>query len=289
MWNRTKAFVTLFILHTSISSADTYTYEPYQYDYPACGYVGEDEECCCADSPPNLCRPHTISLGPEVYYAKRSRNGGTKQHGTPVGVRLTYDYIKRYCFYVGGQAFYGTGTLDGHTGSGSKIRSRLTDAQIEGSVGYTLQMKCSPYFAFTPYIGYGYFQEINKFTPPSPLIVKYTIQYNYLAFGFLSSVTINPCFTAGLNARFRSPWETHCKVTDDPDFENFRQKVGDRIQFRIELPLTYTGDLLCNWLQISLVPFYERRLYGERENYPFDFFKTTFNIYGANLQFILRF
>lgn len=281
---RLRYLLTACMLYTSASYANSSTeYTPsdcYQEDY-----------CYCQDAPPFLCRPSTLSLGPEVYYVQRSRKGGTKQHGTPMGVRLTYDYIKRYCFYVGGQAFYGTGTLDGHTGLGSKIRSRLTDYQIEGSLGYTFQMRCCPYFALTPYLGYGYFREITKFSPPSPLTLKYTIQYDYVAFGFLSSIYITPYFSAGLNVRMRSPWEARCKISDDPDFENFQQHVGDRIQYRIELPLTYTGRTIgnCDWLQISLVPFYEQRLYGERENFPFDFLKTKLNIYGANLQFIFRF
>lgn len=252
-------------------------------------YCEEDLCGCCEDAPPNMCQPNILTLGPEIYRVDRTRKGGTKQKGNAVGVRLMYDYIKRYCIYVGGQAFYGSGILKGHTGTGSRIRSRLTDVQVEGSLGYTFQMKCTPYAAFTPYVGYGYFRETNKFTPPSPLQVQYTTQYNYLAFGFLSSVYIAPCFTIGLNGRFRYPWEAHCKVTDDPDFDHLRQRIEDRIQFRIELPITYTGALICNWIEIAFVPFYERRLYGERENYPFDFFETKFNIYGANLQFIYRF
>lgn len=150
-------------------------------------------------------------------------------------------------------------------------------------------MKCYPYAAITPYVGYGYFSEVNKFVHPSPLPIKFTTEYNYFAYGFLSSVYINSWLTVGLNARFRAPWQPRCKVSDDPDFDNLRQRIGECFQYRIEVPLTYTGHLICNWLEVAIVPFYEQRFYGKRENFPFDFLKTNYNIYGANLQFIFRF
>ena len=253
--------------------------------------VCEDAQdfCYVPDSPPHLCQPNVFNLGPEVYYVNRTREGGAKLTGPAAGVRFTYDYIKRYCIYCGLQASYGIGTLTGHSSTKDKIRARLTDAQLEGSLGYTFQLKCYPYIALTPYAGYGYFREVTKFSASSPLPVKFTLDYRYIAFGFLSSVVINPCLTVGLNARFRYPWQPRCKVTDDPEFADMRQQVGDCIQYRLELPFTYTGALLMPCFEVAFVPFYEYRLYGDRENYPFDFFKTKLKLFGLNLQFIYRF
>jgi hypothetical protein len=234
-------------------------------------------------------RGNSVSIGPEIYRVSRHREGGTRQSGNSAGVRATYDRIKRYHFYLGAQLFYGTGILRGHSGNDNAIRSRLTEKQLEGNVGYTFQMKCFPHVAFTPFVGYGYFQEINKFSPPSPLPLKFTTQFRYFSFGFLSSIYVLPCATVGINVRFKRPWETRCKVTNDPDYNTIRQIVEDKLHYRIELPLTYFGCFLRNGIELSCVPFFEQRLYGGRENYPFDFFKTRYSLYGVNIQLIYRF
>lgn len=234
-------------------------------------------------------RGNTVSIGPEVYRVNRHRAGGTKQKGNSAGVRATYDRIKRYHFYLGAQLFYGTGILRGHSSNGDKIRSRLTEKMIEGNIGYTFQAKCFPHVSFTPFAGYGYFRDVNKFSPPSSLKIKFTTQFRYISFGFLSSIYATPCLTLGINARFKWPWQTRCKVTDDPDYDTIRQIVDDRLHYRIELPITYFGCFCRDHYEIALVPFFEQRLYGARENFPFDFFKTKFTLYGANLQLIYRF
>ncbi|MEI8365568.1 MAG: hypothetical protein WCF65_04035 [Parachlamydiaceae bacterium] len=242
----------------------------------------------CVDTTQAFCAPNFLSIGPEIYRICRAKHGGTKQQGNAVGVRITFDHIKRYKIYYGVQAFYGSGILKGHSGGGDKIRSRLTDAQLEASLGYTFQTKCFPYVALTPYVGGGYFREINNFTTSS-IPVKFTTQFPFAAFGFLSNISITPCLTVGVNARIRFPWEAHCKVTDDPEFDDVTQQIGNELQYRIEAPLTYVGDMLWNCFEVALIPFFERRLYGSRENYPFDFFETQFNIYGLNARLIFRF
>lgn len=257
------------------------------------GDTPEQDRCCESNCDTthslHFCRGNSISIGPEIYRVSRTRAGGTRQKGNAAGIRITYDRIKRYHYYLGAQLFYGTGTLHGQSGFGEKIRSRLTDSLIEGNAGYTFQAKCLPHLSFTPFAGYGYFNEENKFVPPTNLRVKFTTQFHYISFGFLSSVYVLPCFTIGINGRFKWPLEAHCKVANDPDFNKVHQIVGDKLHYRIELPITYFGSLLWNSFEIAFVPFVDERLYGERENFPFDFFKTRLSIYGANLQFIYRF
>lgn len=251
-------------------------------------YDGCASADCLEDAPPNIGEPHNVKVIPEVYHVKRTRQKGAEQTGNAGGIRVRYDYLKRYCFYVGAESFYGSGVLKGHTGSSDAIRSRLKDSSIEGYLGYTFQMKCYPYPAFTPYAGVGYLREVNKFSPPSPLQIKYTTQFRYLAFGFLSRVYLNPCFSIGLNARFRWPWEAKSKVNDS-EFGDTHQQIGDSFQYRIELPLVYGEFPRCPSFQFGFTPFYEGRHYGSRENFPFDFYRTTFSIYGFNLQIIYRF
>ena len=234
-------------------------------------------------------KANSISFGPELYHVNRHRAGGTRQSGNSAGVRLTYDRIKRYHYYLGAQLFYGTGILRGHTGNGDDLRSRLTERQLEGNVGYTFQSKCYRHASFTPFLGYGYFKDVNKFSPPSNLQIKFSTQFRYISFGFLSSVYVLPSLTVGINGRFKWPWQTRCKVTDDPDFDTIRQIVEDKLHYRIELPITYFGCLLKDHFEIAVVPFFEQRLYGARENFPFDFYKTRFTLYGANIQLIYRF
>jgi len=234
-------------------------------------------------------RANTIAIGPEIYRVCRERAGGTKQNGNLAAIRVTYDHIRRYRCYFGAQLFYGSGILRGHTGGSDKIRSRLTEKMIEANAGYTFQAKCFPHLSFTPFAGYGYFRDVNKFSPPSSLQIKFTTQFRYLGFGFLSSIYALPCLTIGINARFKWPWQTRCKVTDDPDFETIRQIVKDKLQYRIEVPFTYFGCLMRNQVEIAVIPFFEQRVYGARENFPFDFFKTKFTLYGGNVQLIYRF
>jgi hypothetical protein len=253
-------------------------------------YSGDDDYCCPSDDQPSCCfRGHIFALGPEFYHIKRTREGGTRQSGNAIGVRANYDHIKRYKIYWGGQAFYGSGILKGHALDGDKIRSRFTDRQIEGSLGYTFAGKEAPYFSFTPYVGYGYFWEKNKFLNPSPLLVTFTTRFPYMPFGFLSSAMINPCFKVGLNARFKYLWNPKCKISGDADFEDVDLQVGEHIQYRIELPVGYFLQCLCNGLEITAIPFYERRWYGGKPNFPFDFAETKLKIYGLTLQLVYQF
>lgn len=244
-----------------------------------------DDLCCEHDCPAIFPCVNKFTIGPEFYHVRRTREGGTRQHGTLIGVRGTFDHIKRYRLYWGGDFLYATGTLRGKVGSGAKIKSRFTDELAEGRIGYTFQYKFFPFPAFTPYIGYGRFSETNKFRPPSPLTVKFRTHYNYLAFGFLSCITINQQWCIGANLRMRAFWNAKCKVSDDPDFDDTTQQIGSRINYRVEVPVVYRVCQISDSLELGLVPFYEFRHYGGRENFPFDFFETKLRIYGVNIQF----
>jgi hypothetical protein len=119
-------------------------------------------------------------------------------------------------------------------------------------------------------------------------LVNFEIEYPYLAFGFVSSIMLFKTFSVGLNFEGRAAYQTLCKVTNDPDFDNCSMCVGDRFNYRVELPLVYRLAFLHETFEIGAVPFYEYRHYGGRMNYPFDFLDTRVNCYGINLQFNIR-
>jgi hypothetical protein len=229
-----------------------------------------------------------ISVGPEIYYLERKKEGGSKQHGMMYGVRGSYDRLKRYKWYIGGEALYAEGRLRGHTKS-AKLKSTMVQESAEGRFGYTFQAKNSWKPSFTPYIGYGYYRESNHFHSPSPLKVKLINDYSYFGYGFLSSAAVCLNITVGFNAKFRSMYDARCHVKKDSEAENKKMLIKDKLQYRLELPLYY-DFCFCNLnAEIGLVPFFESQHYGGRENYPNDFFDTKLWLYGANLQLTCRF
>ncbi len=236
-----------------------------------------------------------LAIGPEFYHLERTRSGGSFQHGEIIGVRANYDHIKRYKFYWGVQGLYAYGILNGEGAKrkdGSKrakLRSQWTDEMIEGNLGYTFQCKNSPYFSFTPYAGYGYFREVNKFISPSPLHVKFATVFDYFTCGFLSSAVVAPGWKVGLNARYREPYDLKCKISDDPEIDDWNQRIGPSFQYRIELPIVYNPYFECWSFEFQIMPFYEQRNYGEWKNYPCDYPETKIEIYGFNLQVLYLF
>lgn len=225
---------------------------------------------------------HHFSVGPEVYWLKRSRDGGTKQSGWMGGAHFNYQRLGRYKWYWGIDAGYAKGTLKGRTGNDEKLKSAFTDQHIEGRFGYSLQGKCNFIPSFTPFIGFGYFQDTNKFHAPSPMLLKFITTYRYFAFGFLASITPTDFLSLGLNFEGRAMIHARSKVTHDPDFDDASMIVGEKCNYRIEAPITWR---CAERFTLALSPFYEYRQYGNRENHPFDFFDTKFRLYGATLFF----
>ena len=230
---------------------------------------------------------HHVALGPEVYGVERMKHGGTRQFGTLAGIRLTYDRLKRCGWYVGGDALYATGTIDGRSGSESKIRSSLTDKYIEGRFGYTFQQKNGCRFLFTPFVGIGCFQETNDFKHPSPIPVHFQNTFSYIPFGFLSHLYLNERLGLGLKLTVRYLFKQHNKVTNDPEHDDMILQYKEELQYRLEFPITYDTCFCDRSWRIALTPFFEYRPYGELANFPFDFLDTKFRIFGASLQLVL--
>lgn len=219
-------------------------------------------------------------IAPEWYRVKREKKGGAVQDGNLWGVRIGCDRLKRYSWYAGAEASYAYGHLNGHVGSGDKITSHFTDALLEGRFGYTFQQKCGWKAALTPFVGIGYLMEKNHFVKPSELHIHFQTHCPYAATGFLSRVYLWEQFEAGLNLKVRFPFEPRCHTSHDEDHENCIQNIKERIQYRIELPFTYRFSCDGPWA-VSLTPFFEYRRYGSHPNFPFNFFRTKFTIWGA--------
>lgn len=231
---------------------------------------------------------HQLYIGPEYYYMERAKEGGTKQEGNMIGVRVGYDRLKRYGWYWGADALYTVGKLSGHGGEGHKIRSEVTDMSIEGRLGYTFQQKCGFQLAFTPYVGVGGFEQRNNFIHPSPLHVHFKTHYPCASAGFLSWAQLCGNFEGGLNFKVRLPFDPKCKVSNDDDHDPVSQVIKERLQYRVEVPVTYATCFCGNNVAMSLSPFYEYRCYGGHPNFPFDFIKTEYKLWGATLEFMYR-
>jgi len=231
-----------------------------------------------------------ISLGPECYRFCREREGGTSQAGYMWGGRLEFERIKRSSIYVGVSALYAKGELNGHsthavTGVESRLKSHVTDEDIEGRLGFTFQTCTQKIFSFTPFVGGGYFRESHRYVHPSPLTIHYRNSFPYVSAGFLSTIDLSSCWDIGLNFKTRYIVDGQNKITDDPDPEvdDVTIAIGNKFQYRVELPISYYFCYCSSTWEASFVPFYEFRHYGGHPNYPFDFLETKIQLYGARL------
>lgn len=221
-------------------------------------------------------------IGPEVYHVARSKEGGANQDGNMIGVRAGYDRLKRYGWYIGGDALYAYGKLNGHTGQDLKIRSHLTDISLEGRAGFTFQQKSCWKLALTPYVGGGYYIEKNHFVNPSPFHLHFKTYYPYAVGGFLFRMFPREQFEIGLNVKVRFPVDPRCRVTNDEDNEPVNQNIKERLQYRVDLPITYR--ICCEGpFAVVVSPFYEYRHFGGHAGFPFNYIKTQFKIWGAAL------
>lgn len=222
-------------------------------------------------------------LGPSWCYVKRTKRGGTEQNGNMGGITFGYDRLKRYGWYVGVGALYAEGTLKGVSGAEKKLKSHMTDTLLEGRFGYTFQQKHCWKISFTPFIGGGYYVEKNHFSLPRELPIHYKKYFPYAASGFLLKLYPWQDWELGSTFTTRFPIEPKCRVSHDPDNEATTQNINERFQYRIDLSIVYR---FCGgpWA-VGAIPFYEYRQYGGHPNFPFDFIKTKFSLWGITFVF----
>ncbi|MBJ7449739.1 MAG: hypothetical protein JHC93_05210 [Parachlamydiales bacterium] len=237
-----------------------------------------------------------IELGAVGYNLTRTKTGGTKQKGLLTGLIVNYDRIKRNSFYLGADAYWAKGDMHGHSGSGRILKSIITDIEAEGRVGFTIRSKGEKKPFFTPFVGYGYFRETNQFKAPYPMTITYNDSFDYYAVGFVSGINVCKDFSVGINVKWKWMNEGTCKISNepiddytDPSTANPELIIESQWQYTIEMPLDFHPKKWSKRCWLNLVPFYEYRHFGGRENFPSDYIDTQERILGARLTFLFRF
>lgn len=255
---------------------------PYNIVYPA----------NCNSACVNPLPQHQFYIAPTFYYNDRIRkaknDSPSKQHGWIYGVRIGYDRIKRCRLYWGFEALYATGIPRGHKDD-IKNKSRFIDQNVELRLGYTFQRKSGWLPTFIPYIGYGYLRESNKFKRPTPVIYKLRMSFDYIALGFLSQVYPSPAWVLGVNFKARILLNNKARISEDPYGDDAKLHFEDKVQYRVELPITYRITPYCDKFAIAFVPYYEYRHYGYQADFPYDFLDTKQNFYGCDLRLMYLF
>jgi hypothetical protein len=233
--------------------------------------------------------PHRLAISPEVYYSHRLREGGTHQDGVLVGGRINYERIKRCGYYWAMEGMYACGRMEGENRDGIKLKSWLTEMEIEGRFGYTFQFKYSPQFAFTPFFGLGGYRLENEFEAPSPSIVTFEDSFTFALWGFTTSLKIGDCWRLGVIFKGKMMVEGDEEIHNHDEGKDYEGKIDERMQYEFYLPATTRFEYYSRLWELSIVPFYRLRHLGGRENYPYDFFETKYHQYGIRVDFAARF
>lgn len=224
---------------------------------------------------------HNLFLGPEVYHSKRTKEGGSHQTGWLVGGRVLYERRAPCKLYWAFEGAYAYGTITGKTGAGKKLKSHLTDGEIEGHLGYTFCFPKICRVTLTPYGGYGLFTSINDFVSPSPLHCKYFDNFQYALAGIDAYIPLGACLQAGVNFKAKFMTKGRSTVTEDDDYDDITLLMSNKTQYEVELPIRYKTCWKHCKIMMDIAPFARWRHFGGRVNFPFDFIDTKFRIYGA--------
>lgn len=236
-----------------------------------------------------LKEPQIVYLGPEVYYLKRTKEGGSKQDGWMFGGRVLYERRKSCGFYWAVNGLYAYGNINGKTSSGRILKSTLTEAEIEGRLGYTFCFKFCSSFSFTPYGGYGRYYCKNDFKHPSPLTCTYRDSFDYGIGGFIATKRFNPNFETSLDFSFKQMFTGKSSISHDPEYGHVCLKIRNEIQYEVAVPVIYTTCWKNRVLKLYAAPFYRYRHFGGLLNFPFDFIDTEFRSYGLRFMVYLSY
>lgn len=231
-----------------------------------------------------ICGPHFFSLGPEAYYLKRNKKGGTWQDGWLFGVRGGYEKLNSKGLYLSVDGYWVTGELEGNSKAGNPLKSEVAEYEIEGRIGGSYSFPKSCCITWVPYLGYGYFTSHNDFVKPTPLIYNSKSTFYYLAGGGMVLLSIGDCWNAGFHFKYKLPEEPKCTIKNDPDYGTVVLNLGVKSQYEIELPIRYRCCWMGKKLGFMLAPFYRYRHYGHQANYPADSIDTKFHIWGGHFQ-----
>lgn len=232
----------------------------------------------------SLCAEHIISIEPQAYWVKRTREGGSRQTGWLGGFKADYDRISPGRLYWGGHVDWAKGSLTGKNGGGFTIKSTLTDYEAEARAGFTFHTHARCCLSFTPFVAWGLYQAKNDFKDPSPLLVIFKDSYEYAAGGFIFRFNRADCWTGGINFSAKYMLDGKSKLTDKELETSQTLSVGEKWQYEVELPVFWRTYCKCVQAHVGIVPFWKLRQFGGTENFPFDFRETKYVNWGARLE-----
>lgn len=224
---------------------------------------------------------HSIFFGPEIYYIHRKKEGGSRQTGWLYGGNVIYERRISNGFYWALDSYITHGQITGKTRSKKRLKSNLTDTQIDGRLGYSICFQKCKNLILIPYCGYGYLHSKNDFKDPSPIPCEFHNHIQYGLVGVTNSLSLTQRLTAGLQCTAKYVFNGENKIKDDPQYDNITLTIGDEVQYEIEAPFRYTTCWRGREIIANFSPFYRLRHFGGNANYPFDFIDTKFHLYGG--------
>ena len=239
---------------------------------------------------------HRVTIGPETYHIRRDVEGGSYQKGWLGGWHFNYERIKKASFYLGAEAHYVYGRLNGFTSSGKANRSKNRDQEIEARFGYTWARTIvtedgnEVKIYVIPFIGGGYFHNTNRFISPSPLLVTFRDVYNFVSAGAITKVHFCENFMASLVLKGQLMANGERTFIIPSLSGRPTAGLGDRGHMIVEVPLDYIikpGGVPK--MVLNVTPFYRKREYTGQEAFPYNCPCTEFHIWGCSFSATAQF
>jgi len=228
-----------------------------------------------------LSRPYEILLGPEVYHLERRVTEGGAQKGLLGGARLRIERIHPCSVYLGLEGWSAAGQLRGDDTTHAPMDSWITDAQVEGRLGYTSYSNYCNWLLVTFFFGYGKFFSTNHFSRDFRLPVRFNNEFEFFSAGIKTRALVCDPLTIGIDIKLKSMFEGLRRISGDPNRDDVQIRMGDELQYSFDFPVQ-TAFCVRGWKVLANVtPFYRLRHYGYRAHPTFDFFDTQFHIFGC--------
>lgn len=195
-----------------------------------------------------ICHKPYFNIGSDFYYRDFSEKGlppGGKsdEHGLLAGLNAGIYYVNPQKVYFGGDLRFTAGrtTYDGSvinlsTGIISPHKSTTQNwfFDMEGRIGYTFDPCAST--ALIPFIGVGHHHWHRGATSKNPFGYDEDYDWNYLSLGVRSEYLLSRCVEIGLNLKLM------CMISPEmvsSDLNHLTFRLGQRLQYEIEVPITF--------------------------------------------------
>jgi hypothetical protein len=180
----------------------------------------------------------------------------------PLYLRLLFEYEENKTDYDGGIQDVATQTV---TPMQAKTNNKFNT--WEGNIGFTFKpwTKEQP-VNITVYTGIGYRYWNRGLGGQAPYSEEYT--WKYIPFGVRAAYSINEKWKGGFEIAAWFIYDAEIRVNFseiDPNFNNPIAKLGNRMGWKIEVPIIY--QFSDRW-SLNFVPSYENYSFGESEFFP---------------------